>query len=141
MGKRNAREWSKLDFGARIYDGRIAKFLSIDPEIAEYPWATPYSFAANMPISHIDYNGENPIRVVRMAWKAIKKWRRANKRRKSFDVKEFLKDEAAEVLDNVLTIIDPDARWWEIINATADLTLDVDFRTKKGRRVKKLISK
>jgi RHS repeat-associated protein len=44
-------------FGARIYDGRLGRFLSIDPALKESPWSTPYSFAANKPIWMIDRNG------------------------------------------------------------------------------------
>jgi len=50
-------EGNTLDFGARIYDGRIAKFLSIDPWEGKYAWQTPYAYFANSPISQIDWNG------------------------------------------------------------------------------------
>jgi RHS repeat-associated protein len=57
-------EWSgignTLDFGARIYDSRIARFLSIDPLIAKYPDLSPYAFAANNPIMYVDRDGEEP---------------------------------------------------------------------------------
>jgi len=45
------------DFGARIYDSRIAKFLSIDPLMSVYAWQTPYAFAANCPITCSDEDG------------------------------------------------------------------------------------
>jgi len=45
------------DYGFRIYDARIAKFLSVDPLSAEYPWYTPYQFAGNKPIWAIDLDG------------------------------------------------------------------------------------
>ena len=40
-------EWGNTvyDYGFRIYDPRIAKFLSVDPLTREYPWYTPYQFA------------------------------------------------------------------------------------------------
>ena len=45
------------DFGARMYDGRIGRFFSTDPLKAKYPSESNYSFAANTPISVIDYLG------------------------------------------------------------------------------------
>lgn len=45
------------DYGFRIYNPRIAKFLSEDPLAPEYPWYTPYQFAGNMPIAAIDLDG------------------------------------------------------------------------------------
>ncbi|WP_375577566.1 RHS repeat-associated core domain-containing protein [Marivirga tractuosa] len=48
---------STYDYGFRIYNPRIAKFLSVDPLTAEYPWYTPYQFAGNKPIRFIDLDG------------------------------------------------------------------------------------
>ena len=45
------------DYGFRIYDARIAKFLSVDPLFKSYPWYTPYQFAGNKPIAAIDLDG------------------------------------------------------------------------------------
>jgi len=41
---------SHLSFKYRIYDSRIAKFLSIDPLFKDYPHWTPYQFAGLTPI-------------------------------------------------------------------------------------------
>ena len=38
------------DYGFRIYNPRLGKFLSVDPLTASYPWFTPYQFSANDPI-------------------------------------------------------------------------------------------
>ncbi|HTF81918.1 MAG TPA: RHS repeat-associated core domain-containing protein [Cytophagales bacterium] len=48
---------STYDYGMRIYNGNIARFLSTDPLTSKYPWYTPYQFAGNKPISHIDLDG------------------------------------------------------------------------------------
>ena len=48
---------NQYDYGKRIYDPRIAKFLSVDPIQAKYPDLTPYQFASNSPIAHIDLDG------------------------------------------------------------------------------------
>ena len=45
------------DYGFRIYDPRIAKFLSVDPLTNKYPELTPYQFASNTPIQAIDLDG------------------------------------------------------------------------------------
>jgi RHS repeat-associated protein len=50
-------EGEQQDYGFRIYDPRIAKFLSVDPITAKYPELTPYQFASNNPIFGIDLDG------------------------------------------------------------------------------------
>ena len=52
------------DFGARIYDSRLGRFLSIDPFIQKYPMLSSYCFAANTPIRLIDVFGLYPGDVV-----------------------------------------------------------------------------
>ena len=48
------------DFGARIYDSRLGRFLSRDPHARKYPFMTPYCFAANNPIRFVDVDGKGP---------------------------------------------------------------------------------
>jgi len=53
-------EWGGLnhyDYGFRIYNPGIGKFLSVDPLSPEYPELTPYQFASNTPIQAIDLDG------------------------------------------------------------------------------------
>jgi Alpha/beta hydrolase family len=45
------------DYGFRIYNPAIAKFLSVDPLKKEYPELIPYQFASNTPIQAIDLDG------------------------------------------------------------------------------------
>jgi len=45
------------DYGFRIYNPRLGKFLSVDPLTSEYPELTPYQFASNRPIDGIDLDG------------------------------------------------------------------------------------
>ena len=47
----------QYDYGFRIYDARLGKFLSVDPLTSNYPWYTPYQFAENKPIVAIDLDG------------------------------------------------------------------------------------
>ncbi|HNG07135.1 MAG TPA: RHS repeat-associated core domain-containing protein, partial [Saprospiraceae bacterium] len=48
---------NQQDYGMRIYDPRVARFLSVDPITAQYPMLTPYQFASNTPIQAIDLDG------------------------------------------------------------------------------------
>ena len=60
-GKENDNEikgtGNQQDYGARIYDGRLCRFLSLDPITREYPDLTPFQFASNSPINSIDLDG------------------------------------------------------------------------------------
>jgi RHS repeat-associated protein len=49
---------NSLDFGARIHDSRLGKWLSMDPLTNNYPEYTPYSFCGNSPILFIDIGGK-----------------------------------------------------------------------------------
>ena len=53
-------EGNQQDYGMRIYDTRLVRFLSVDPIANSYPWYTPYQFAGNMPIRFIDLDGLEP---------------------------------------------------------------------------------
>ena len=48
------------DYGFRLYNPSIGRFLSVDPLSPDYPWYTPYQFAGNMPIWAIDIDGLEP---------------------------------------------------------------------------------
>jgi RHS repeat-associated protein len=50
-------EGNQQDYGMRIYDPRLGKFLSVDPITDQYPELTPYQFASNRPIDGIDQDG------------------------------------------------------------------------------------
>ncbi len=54
---------STYDYGFRIYNPNLGKFLSVDPLTGSYPWYTPYQFAGNKPIWAIDIDGleEKPV--------------------------------------------------------------------------------
>ena len=49
------------DFGARIYDSRLGRWLSLDPLIAKYPNITPYNFSKNSPNFFNDPNGMDAV--------------------------------------------------------------------------------
>ncbi|GAA3937224.1 hypothetical protein GO495_12075 [Chitinophaga oryziterrae] len=50
-------EGNQQDYGMRVYDPRIGRFLSVDPLTQKYPELTPYQFASNTPIWAIDIDG------------------------------------------------------------------------------------
>ncbi len=60
-GKEDDRDFSKSqliqDYGFRLYNPALGKFLSVDPLTKSYPWYTPYQFAGNMPVWAIDLDG------------------------------------------------------------------------------------
>jgi RHS repeat-associated protein len=45
------------DYGFRMYDSRICRFISVDPIACKYPELTPYQFASNTPLWGIDLDG------------------------------------------------------------------------------------
>jgi RHS repeat-associated protein len=48
---------SQQDYGMRIYDPRLGRFLSTDPIATKYPELTPYQFSSNSPVANIDLDG------------------------------------------------------------------------------------
>lgn len=52
-------EGNSVDFGARIYDSRLNRFLSVDPLRSKFPNWSPYNFAINNPIYFIDIDGRD----------------------------------------------------------------------------------
>jgi RHS repeat-associated protein len=59
-------EWgdTEYDYGFRIYNPSIARFLSVDPLTGSYPWYTPYQFAGNTPIQATDLDGLEPWFII-----------------------------------------------------------------------------
>ncbi len=61
-GKENDNEvkgtGNQIDFGSRIYDPRLGRWLSLDPLAKKYPSESPYNFAGNSPISIMDPDGK-----------------------------------------------------------------------------------
>jgi RHS repeat-associated protein len=47
------------DFGARIYDARLGRFLSMDRFASRFPSFSPYLFAGCSPLIAIDVNGDS----------------------------------------------------------------------------------
>ncbi|WP_341840864.1 RHS repeat-associated core domain-containing protein [Chitinophaga caseinilytica] len=64
-GKENDNEvkgvGGQQDYGLRIYDPRVGRFLSLDPLMHKYPYFSPFQFAGNSPIKFIDLDGAEPL--------------------------------------------------------------------------------
>jgi RHS repeat-associated protein len=60
-------EGNQQDYGMRVYDPRLGKFLSVDPLVYNYPWNTPYQFSGNKPIWCIDLDGAEEAIATRKA--------------------------------------------------------------------------
>ena len=50
-------EGNQQDYGNRIYETRLGRFLSVDPVTKSYPQLSPYQFASDKPINGIDLDG------------------------------------------------------------------------------------
>ncbi|MBT1710546.1 hypothetical protein KK062_20040 [Fulvivirgaceae bacterium PWU5] len=64
--KDQSGEWGSIsyDYGLRIYNPAIGKFLSVDPLAKSFAHWSPYQFAGNSPINFIDLDGAeilNPL--------------------------------------------------------------------------------
>jgi RHS repeat-associated protein len=68
-GKENDNEvkggdGTQQDYGMRVYDNRLGRFLSVDPLTQSFPFYTPYQFAGNTPIQAIDIDGLEDIHYI-----------------------------------------------------------------------------
>ncbi len=53
-------EGNQQDYGMRVYDPRLGRFLSTDPYSGKFPGQSPYVFSGNNPILFIEHFGQNP---------------------------------------------------------------------------------
>jgi len=61
-------EGNQQDYGMRIYDSRLGKFLSVDPLMGKFPFYSPYHYAGNSPIKFIDLDGGEPDEDISRFW-------------------------------------------------------------------------
>lgn len=55
---------NEQDYGMRVYDPRVARFLSVDPKASSFPWQSPYCAMDNNPINIIDPDGRSGEPVI-----------------------------------------------------------------------------
>ncbi len=48
---------NSYDYGFRIYNPRLGRFLSVDPLFKSFSWNSPYSYTENQPIQGVDLDG------------------------------------------------------------------------------------
>ncbi len=63
MEKDDEVKGNHLDFGARCYDSRLGRWLSLDAYATDYPSLSDYVFVANSPLMNIDPDGNKIIGV------------------------------------------------------------------------------
>ena len=91
-------------FGARYYDSRIGRWMSLDLLEDEYPYSSPYVYVQNDPINYFDPDGEDLISVKYNDMTVIVDQMIAG------EVYELLKDLYGAGLGNVIT---QSFRTWE----------------------------
>jgi RHS repeat-associated protein len=80
-GKENDKDAGEgvQDYGMRIYDSRLGRFLSVDPLFNRYFFYSPYHFAGNTPIQAIDVDGSEPQAIiVFFCWSHNRNWDTSN---------------------------------------------------------------
>jgi len=48
---------NSIDFGSRIYDPRIGRWMSVDPQVGQYPNISPFAYCLNNPVIFKDKDG------------------------------------------------------------------------------------
>lgn len=59
LDTRKGLNW--YDYGARMYDPAVGRFLTMDPKGDKLPQWSPYAYCYDSPVKHIDPDGEFPI--------------------------------------------------------------------------------
>lgn len=54
---------NEIDYGARVYDPRVGRFLSVDPLAKKFAWNSPYSYAEGDVIRSLDLDGLEKVIV------------------------------------------------------------------------------
>jgi RHS repeat-associated protein len=71
-GKENDNEvkgnGNQQDYGMRIYDPRLGRFLSVDPISKKYPELSTYQFASNTPIQAMDLDGCERLDMTKVSY-------------------------------------------------------------------------
>jgi len=119
------KEGSQLDYGMRIYDTRLGRFLSIDPLSKSYPWNSPYSYAEGDVIRSVDLDGLEKYIIHQRSfapWKFFGEIATGGKYKYSGDHRGFTVASDNDVKSKVSTAITVD-----IATAKAELTTNRQF--------------
>ncbi len=63
-GKEDVWESGLLAYGFRMYDPTVGRFTGVDPIAGEFAWVSPYNYAENEPLAHIDLHGLQKAEVL-----------------------------------------------------------------------------
>ena len=148
----NGKEWNDefglglLDYGARWYDGAIARFKTIDP-LADAPnlvsWS-PCHYTYNNPINYVDPTGENPVRAAIAGARLAKRAYRIYKKTGKLDAKSLKKagvDELVDIAGDLHTIFAGEASLLDRVSAAGDLIIGTDFNKKGQQEILSLVDK
>lgn len=131
-GMEDEKETQTQDYGMRIYDGRLGRFLSVDPLAKSYPTLTPYKFASNTPISAIDLDGLE-------AWIATQRWSKQDKEEfgkyVQMELNAIQKRVSAKQLDNSTNFDCADLAVHMLIGYAKSKNLPVSFTTTDGQTI------
>lgn len=89
---------NSYDFGARMLDPRLGKWLTIDPLQSKYPMDSPYMFASNSPLAMHDPDGKEKIIAIGSDNKSWNLRFALTGMKKARDLKEDAGDEQVTVL-------------------------------------------
>ena len=92
---------NNYDYGARIYNANIGRFLTVDPLTDDYPFFSPYLFGGNDVISASDVDGLEPsYKQVDGTYVFARDGYLQRPLRDQYAIKQILKQEAAKSYNN-----------------------------------------
>ena len=110
-GKENDNEvkgsGNQQDYGMRIYDPRLGRFLSMDPLLKNYPWYSSYQFSGNSPVRFVDLDGmeeANPS-IFRKAWNLMTGNREKNRLDNYLTENKLTSDDVVELSNDTYVVV------------------------------------
>ena len=117
---------NEYDYGDRIYNTRIGKWLSIDKMQKKYPAESPYNFVSNSPIIYNDPDGKDKIYTVTLTTD-----------KGTFTLLSFVTEKGVYT-----KVIDAAYIWgaWENNVYNNTITLNIDLTTREAGSTKSLFT-
>ena len=112
--KYNGKELDRMhgvdwyDYGARMYDGLLGRFMMIDPLAAKYYSISLYVYCSNNPMKFVDPDGRNPILALYRAYKGYKAYRAATVAKQTADAVAVATAATATAAYSYNYILDPE---------------------------------